>query len=82
MTETPEATTALVTCTRLLPCSIHQVRNMQRCGKPATDKDKDGSPICPVHRGADARGEQARRRAKDRYYRHMGLNLAKMKFED
>lgn len=69
-------------CTRLLPYTTHQVRSMQRCGRPAEDKDKDGKPICAVHRGADERGEQARRRAKDRYYRRKGINPAKMNFED
>ncbi|QOD05947.1 hypothetical protein [Pseudarthrobacter sp. BIM B-2242] len=69
-------------CTRLLPYTTHQIANMQRCGKPATDKDKDGNPICPVHRGADVRGDQNRSRAKDRYYRRMGINPAKMNFED
>jgi len=46
----------------------------QLCGRPATDKDQNGKPICGVHRGADVRGEQNRQRAKERYYLHLGIN--------
>lgn len=80
MSEAAQETAAI--CTRLLPYSTHQVRSMQRCGKPATDNDKDGNPICPIHRGADVRGEQNRQRAKDRHYRRLGINPASMNFED
>lgn len=69
-------------CTRLLPYTTHQIANMQQCGRTATDKDRDGKPICAVHRGADERGDQNRRRAKERYYRRMGINPNKMSFED
>lgn len=69
-TETP------VTCTRQKPYATHSVRSMlgQLCGRPATDKDKNGKAICAVHRGADARGEQNRQRAKDRHYLQLGIN--------
>jgi hypothetical protein len=62
------------TCTRLLPYTTHQVRNMSRCDRAALDKDKSGKPICAVHRGADVRGEKSRQRAKDRYYLRIGIN--------
>jgi hypothetical protein len=47
---------------------------MSRCDRAAVDKDKSGEPICAVHRGADARGEKNRQRAKDRYYTRIGIN--------
>lgn len=73
---TNESSSAI--CTRLLPYTTHQVRSMQRCDRAAVSTDKNDKPICAVHRGADIRGEQNRRRAKERYYTRMGIDPSTM----
>lgn len=71
-------------CSRHLPYKVHEMHSARNnyCTRPAVTTDAENKPICAVHRGADIRAEQARQRAKDRYYARLGINPASMNFKD